>query len=145
MDAKVGRIAESRQGTYLQWIQRLNALGLDDELAPLPDGLREEVIGALVATTVKFETRASLFREKHPLALQVILSSGVLNGILVARSVESCAHLLRQLFENELALELDRGDENYRLIEKTTGSTLRVIAKHRLLANAFGSFYRTAP
>ena len=82
----------------------------------------------------------------HPLALQVILSSGVLNGILVARSVDSCASLIRALIRNELPLDLvapgpPPDDLNYRLVEKTTGSTVRVISQHLLLRNAFGTFY----
>jgi len=90
---------------------------------------------------MRFERRAKIFREIHPLALQVILSSGVLNGILVARSVESCAMLLGQLVKNELALELKVDDDNYRLVEKTTQSTIRVISRNQLLRNAFVTFY----
>ena len=95
----------------------------------------------LVATALRFERRAKIFREVHPLALQVILSSGVLNGILVARSVDSCAHLIHAIVRNELELELQVDDMNYRLVEETTKSTIRVISKHRLLRNAFAAFY----
>jgi hypothetical protein len=77
----------------------------------------------------------------HPLALQVILSSGVLNGILVSRSVDSCADLIRSLIRNSLELELVVDDLNYRLVEKSTGSTVRVISQHQLLKNAFATFY----
>ena len=59
----------------------------------------------------------------------------------MARSVESCGTLLRKVFENSLDLELVRGEDSYRLIERTTKSTIRVISKHRLLGNAFASYY----
>lgn len=107
----------------------------------IPAGIRDHVIRMLVAVTVRFEQRARTFREVHPLALQVILSSGVLNGMLVVRSVDSCARLLRGLISNELELSLVVDEDNYRLIERSTRSTLRVISRHRLIANAFSSFF----
>ncbi len=112
------------------------------EEPPITPDVRVALVSALVATTLTFEKRAKTFREVHPLALQVILSSGVLNGILVARSVESCAHLLRALIENDLELELEVDAYNYRLKEVTTGSTIRVISRNNLLTNAFDAFYR---
>jgi transcriptional regulator with XRE-family HTH domain len=104
--------------------------------------VRKELISILVANTIRFERRAKIFREVHPLALQVILSTGVLNGILVVRSMESCAQLIRALIENKLDLELTVDDDNYRLIERNTRSTIRVISRHKLLANAFTTFYK---
>lgn len=138
LDAETERFKETR-GIYLEWLRGVTTT--PDSPPSIPDGLRKDIEGILVASAVRFERRASLFREKHPLALQVILSTGVLNGILVARSVESCAGLLRRLFENSLDLDLVRGEESYRLVERTTQSTIRVISKHRLLANAFASYY----
>lgn len=104
--------------------------------------VRKEIISILVANTIRFERRAKIFREVHPLALQVILSTGVLNGILVVRSIGSCAQLLRALVENKLDLELVIDDDNYRLVESKTKSTIRVISRHKLLANAFTTFYK---
>lgn len=138
LDGETDRFKETR-GKYLEWLR--GVMSTPDTPPPIPEGLRADIEGTLVATAVRFERRASLFREKHPLALQVILSTGVLNGILVARSVDSCAALLRRVFENSLDLELVRGDESYRLIERTTQSTIRVISRHHLLANAFASYY----
>lgn len=65
----------------------------------------------------------------------------MLNGIVVARSVESCAELIRALIKNELELDLVVDDLNYRLVERSTGSTIRVISRHQLLRNAFATFY----
>ncbi|RKH44746.1 helix-turn-helix domain-containing protein [Corallococcus sicarius] len=139
LDGEAARFKESERGRYLEWLREVRRS--PETLPPIPEGLRTEIETTLVANAVRFERRASLFREKHPLALQVILSTGVLNGILVARSVESCGVLLRKVFENSLDLELVRGEDSYRLIERTTQSTIRVISKHSLLANAFASYY----
>jgi transcriptional regulator with XRE-family HTH domain len=104
--------------------------------------LRDHVINILVANAIRFEIRAKTFREIHPLALQVILSSGVLNGILVVRGVQQCADVLNALIENDLKLELQKDESNYRMVETITGSTIRVISRHRLLRHAFQSFYK---
>ena len=94
LDAEAARFKDSDRGRYLEWLREVTKS--PEAPPPVPDGLRQEIEATLVANAVRFEHRASLFREKHPLALQVILSTGVLNGILVARSVESCGVLLRQ-------------------------------------------------
>lgn len=114
---------------------------IEGRSATLTSDLRREVGKVFVATTVAFEKRARIFKEVHPLALQIILSSGVLNGILVSRSVNSCAVLLRGLLENRLDLELKPDANNYRLLEKSTGSTVRVIARNNLLNNALEVLY----
>jgi hypothetical protein len=107
----------------------------------MPADLRGELIGILVAVAIRFENRAKLFREIHPLALQVILSSGVLNGILVVRSVEQCASILASLVKNDLNLTLEKDESNYRLVEVATQSTVRVISRHQLLKNAFDAYH----
>lgn len=122
---------------YSQWLRKV----VDGDSTPPSEGVRAELLKILVALTVNFEKRARTFREVHPLALQVILSTGVLNGILVTRSVESCAFLLRGLIENALSLELRVDAENYRLVETTTASTIRVISRNNLLTNAFDALY----
>ena len=123
---------------YRQW---LDAVLAHKQHALTFKRIRPHVIGIFVANAIRFEQRAKLFREIHPLALQVILSSGVLNGIIVGRSVEQCAEILANLVQNDLKLELTKDEHNYRLIEKLTGSTIRVISRHRLLRHAFQSFY----
>lgn len=123
---------------YRRWLDAV--VRAENPVEP-PAQVRNQVVSILVATSLRFERRARIFREVHPLALQVILSSGVLNGILVARSVDSCATVVHALIANDLDLELvfpkAEGDLNYRLVEKTTGSTIRVISRHQLLRSAF--------
>lgn len=110
---------------------------------PMDEKMKRNIEDLLVATAMRFERRAKIFREIHPLALQVILSTGVLNGILVVRSIDSCSLLVRALIENNLDLNLEVDDNNYKLIEKTTFSTIRVISKHKLLSNSFSTFYKS--
>lgn len=119
----------------------LDSIVRGDGKMKLSQQTRANLVSIFIATAIKFERRAKVFREVHPLALQVILSTGVLNGILVARSIDSCAYLLRGLVNNKLDLELSVDENNYRLIERTTKSTIRVISRHRLIQNAFGAFY----
>jgi transcriptional regulator with XRE-family HTH domain len=124
---------ESLRAAYRAWLDNV----IKEDSLVIPVDIRRHIIGILVANAVRFERRAQVFREIHPLALQVILSSGVLNGILVARSVEQCAQVLSCLIENNLRLHLRKDELNYRLIEEVTGSTVRVISRHHLLRNAF--------
>lgn len=117
-------------------------IGKKTDKIKLNDNLRKNIISILVATSVRFERRAHTFREVHPLALQVILSTGVLNGIHVVRSVDICAKLLRKLITNKLSVKLIADDDNYRLIETDTNSTIRVISKNPLIKNAYNSYYK---
>jgi transcriptional regulator with XRE-family HTH domain len=135
------RIPELHRSAYRAWLDACKN-GSHGEV-PIHE-FREAVINAMVANAIIFERRAKLFREIHPLALQVILSTGVLNGILVVRTVEQCAVILAQLIKNDLTLEFLKDDNNYRLIEKNTGSTVRVISRNRLLLNAFSMHYHRA-
>lgn len=131
-----GRLKDSadKMSGYRKWLDQVVREGVD---CPPPEEITDDFRRILVAAALNFERRARLFREIHPLALQVILNTGVLNGILVVRSVDSCATLLRRLIRNDLDLELEIDESNYKLIETTTRSTIRVISRHRLLTNAF--------
>jgi hypothetical protein len=134
-----GRIKEpAKKAQFRNWLNETIKGGKD---APIEKDIREELIGILIPLAIRFEGRAKVFRDVHPLALQIILSTGVLNGILVTRSVDSCAKILRELISNDLSLLLEVDEDNYKLIEESTRSTVRVISRHKLLSNAFSSFY----
>lgn len=132
--------AELRAQT-VAWLDELTLQTRPGVWPEPPTPCQAVLIEKLVHCALFFERRAYTFKEVHPLALQVILSSGVLNGILVVRSAEACTRMLEQLLTNTLETELRVEPENYRLIEKHTGSTLRVISKNRLLTNAFWTQY----
>ena len=123
------------------YLDALTQPGHNGSLPLPPTAVREVLIDKLVHCALFFEKRAFTFKEIHPLALQVILSSGVLNGIIVVRSAESCIKMLYELLTNSIETELVHEDNNYRLVEKHTSSTLRVISKNKLLTNAFWTQY----
>ena len=114
----------------------------DPNAAKDPDStVKNEIADRLVSRAGAFESRAQTFRDIHPLSLQVIVRSGVVNGILVTRSVDMCAKTLRGVIRNDLKTKVVVEPENYRLVEEETKSTLRVVSRHHLLTNAFWSQY----
>ena len=115
------------------WLDELTLSSRPTARPLLPENLRGVLIDKLVQAALFFERRAHTFKEVHPLALQVSLSSGGLNGLLVVRSIETCALMLEQLLMNTLETELKVEPENYRLVEKSTGSTLRVFSRDKRL------------
>lgn len=135
------RVNSSEREAYRQW---LDVVKSDSSHDLIPLSIRNVVIGILVATSINFEKRAKVFREVHPLALQVILSTGVLNGILVTRDVGQCAEVLVSIIKNDLNLDMTKDESNYRVVERITGSTIRVISRHRLLRNSFEAFYKSS-
>lgn len=137
--AEAQRISDDTlRASFRSWLDLILRVHLE---RPLPGELQVPFFRMLVATAIRFEDRSTIFRETHPLALQVILSSGVLNGMIVVRSVDACASTLKALIRNELSLELRVDEQNYRLVETNTNSTIRVISRHRLIESAFSTFY----
>ncbi|HYH95387.1 helix-turn-helix transcriptional regulator [Hyalangium sp.] len=138
---EIEELPDSQRDSVRIYLDALTRRG-SSEARPVPAAnVAESLIWRLVQVGLFFEKRAKTFREIHPLALQVILSSGVLNGILVVRSPAACAKVMHSLLMNRLETELVCDNENYKLIEVNTRSTLRVISKHKLLTNAFWTQY----
>jgi hypothetical protein len=89
-----------------------------------------------------FDRRAKLFKDIHPLGLQVIHQSGVANGVIVARTLEDCRVTLKGLLLHKLQVRLDKLiDAGYVLKEDKTESILRVATDDALLIRAFNNFY----
>lgn len=89
-----------------------------------------------------FEDHYEMFQKKHPLAMQCDLRTGVANGVMVARDIDTCGELLIRLFTN--SVEFDIGDDdpnNHFLRERITGSRVRVITKNQLLTASFWNQY----
>ena len=91
-----------------------------------------------------YERRALTLREKHPLAIQVNLKTGVANGVLVVRDIPTCAKLIRRILTNTMDFEVkDDIQTNYwHLRETETSSIYRVVTKDPKLTNCFWNFYR---
>jgi len=96
-----------------------------------------------VATSMsnRFESRAVTIRDSHPLGVQVNLETGVANGVLVVRSIESCAQLVRNIVLQGLEFELKETDTALELREKISGCIFRVMTKDSMLTNTFWNFY----
>jgi len=100
-----------------------------------------------------YDKKATELLEAHPLAMQVNLRTGVASGILLARSIPDCAKLLQQVMCKELEFQLvdekpkdptsacGDYDISYRLKERSTGCTYRVVIGDALLQNSFWNYY----
>jgi len=91
-----------------------------------------------------YDKRANTLKSSHPLGIQVNLSTGVANGVLVVRTIPECAKLLRGVLTNSLEFEIrdSTGEQMWYLFEKISGSAYRVVSRDRKLTNCFWNFYR---
>jgi DNA-binding XRE family transcriptional regulator len=131
------RISDDSRAEYRKFLDQC-VRGQAREISPT---IAAELRSVFVATAARFEKRAKTFLLIHPLALQVITRSRILNGILVVRDVHTCAVLLRSVLANTLEFDLVISEHNYQLVERVTKSTVRVIPRHELLKAAFERFY----
>jgi hypothetical protein len=98
-----------------------------------------------IAESFNFERRANLLKERHPLAMQVDLQSGVANGVLVVRSPKECRELLYKILTSSLEFiiqhEGEEGKGYYILREKTTMSPFRIVTNYEKLTNSFWNLF----
>jgi hypothetical protein len=88
-----------------------------------------------------YEQRARTLKDTHPLGIQVNLATGVANGVLVVRSVEDCAKLVRRIVTRNLKFSIDEGEGAINLIEEVSGCIFRTVTSDVMLTNAFWNFY----
>jgi len=92
-----------------------------------------------------YRKRADTLMNKHPLGIQVCLQTGVANGVLVVRTVNDCAELIRRILLNKLEFTIDPVDKNgnrYLLLRETISNCVfRVMTGDIMLTNAFWNFY----
>jgi hypothetical protein len=89
-----------------------------------------------------YDRRAKTLKESHPLGIQVNLDTGVANGVLVVRTVDDCAKLLRRIIMNTMEFDLEETSGFWYLRERISGCVYRVVSKNRKLTNCFWNFYR---
>ncbi len=93
----------------------------------------------------RYDERARILKENHPLGIQVCLDSGVANGVLVVRTVEECVALIRRIILNELEFTVNcdekEGDRYLFLRETVSGCVFRLMTGDKMLTNAFWNFY----
>ncbi len=74
--------------------------------------------------------------------MQIDLNSGVANGVLVVRDINTCVNVLRGILTNSLNFEIKHSDEGYTgLIESYSGSIYRIVTDNELLTNSFWNFF----
>lgn len=92
-----------------------------------------------------YDGRARMLREDHPLGIQVNLETGVANGVLVVRTAEDCAELIRRVLTRTLTFTLKTREINgvryVLLLEDVSGCIFRVMTGDAMLSNAFWNFY----
>ena len=88
-----------------------------------------------------FNKRADLLGKHHPLAIQVHLESGLANGVLIARNIGDCVHLIEGLIFIKLIFNIEYNKGISELREKQTNSIFRLITDKNRLTNSFWNFY----
>lgn len=88
-----------------------------------------------------FDNRARTLRDSHPLGIQINLDTGVSNGVLVVRSIDKCAELVRKILLQSLEFDLVETEHALELREKISGCIFRVMTKDSMLVNTFWNFY----
>ena len=103
----------------------------------------QEVCKILAIFTKKYwNKRAKTLKDYHPLGMQIDLNSGVANGVLVVRDINTCVNVLRCVLTNSLNFEIKHSDEGYTgLIESYSGSIYRIVTDNELLTNSFWNFF----
>ena len=80
-------------------------------------------------------------KEKHPLGIQVNLYTGVANGVLVVRSLENCAQLLKTILLKQMEFTIEEEEGFIILKERISDCIYRVDTKDNFLVNSFWNFY----
>ena len=125
----------------------------DDEFKDRPQNDFRSMCSYMAAMEkLAYDRRADVLRSFHPLAMQVNLSDGVANGIMVARNYQACAEILRDLLLSKLKFaieceptEVDGSDAQdtslTQLIEIRSRCPFRVVTGHKRITNSFWNFY----
>jgi hypothetical protein len=85
--------------------------------------------------------RQRFFAEVHPLSRLIEFKTGVAVGAMVTSSQDQVADLLARIFGNDMLYELAQRQSGLRLIEKSTGSTVRIQTKSPMLRETFWNYY----
>lgn len=115
-----------------------DTLGKDSELAStLAQG--KAVIAYVPAGNDK---RFKTFRDNHPLGIQIDVNTGVAHGIIVVRSSEECAKMLRRVMLRTRTFDIKHENNTYQLVERETGSVVRVVSDDPYLTHAFWTYFK---
>ncbi len=101
----------------------------------------------LLLKTIKehYDKRAKTLKETHPLGIQVCLQTGVANGVLVVRSINDCARIIKSIVTRNMQFIVEKPNKSNKycllLKEKISNSIFRVITNEETLTNSFWNFY----
>jgi hypothetical protein len=97
----------------------------------------------LVAVSEKriYDGRANTLKRFHPLGIQVNLATGVANGVMVVRSLDECATLLRSVLTDTMEFDIVEDGSMWYLRERISESYFRVVTKNTKINNCFWNFY----
>ena len=127
-----------RASVTIYTASREDTLGKDSELAAtLAQG---KAVIAYVPPDL--DSKAELLRVDHPLGLQIAINTGVAHGIIIVRSPEHCAKMLRKVLLRERTFTIRHEKGNFLLEETETRSVLRVVSDDPYLTHAFWTFFR---
>ncbi len=88
------------------------------------------------------EERHKIFSDIHPLSRLIDFQTGVAVGVMAATSPEQVVELLKRIFHNKMEYSLEQPRVGqFRLIEKVTGSTIRIQTSDQLLRETFWNCY----
>jgi hypothetical protein len=93
-------------------------------------------------------TRQKFYRDVHPLSRLIHFDTGVAVGAMVSSSEDEVSELLRRIFENQCEYELMQDSDRpgyLRLIERKTGSVVRLQTNDSLLRETFWNHYHNHP
>lgn len=92
-----------------------------------------------------YSKRAELLKETHPLGIQVNLTNGVANGVLVVRSLSDCAELIYRIITITMNFSLhEQVDNNLKYVylkENISDCIFRVVTGDSMLTNSFWNYY----
>lgn len=122
-----------------------DTLGKDSELASsLAQGKPVIVyvpVGQDAESKEKLKRREKLFKEDHPLGLQIDIRTGVAHGVIVVRTPNDCARMLSKTLLRTLELEFVHQQNIHMLREKETKSILRVVSDDPHLTHIFWTYF----
>jgi hypothetical protein len=94
-----------------------------------------------VAEKMAFDKRAVVLQKYHPLAMQMNLTTGVANGVMVVRSLDKCADLLNAILTNKAEFDIQTDVGCRVLVERNSASVFRVVTDNEKLTNSFWNLW----
>jgi len=88
------------------------------------------------------ELRQHFFKDTHPLTKLIDFKSGVANGAMVISSTDDVITALERILKNEMRYNLMKEENGiFKLIEVSSGTTVRMQTNDMLLSNTFWNYY----